>query len=122
MPQVRVLQQIGYLVPIERSSASVEALFGKSASNPLVDSNHDSHLLMGDRPYGVSVVAPLSGVQTVDLPGAGDDPRYEKRNATNLFKPMHSEAFWVMLLVLATLGVFSFGVHIGPIRAEVGST
>jgi hypothetical protein len=121
MPPVNVLNQLGYIESLDQSPSSVEMLFGKAANDPLVLSHHSSHLEMGGRNFNLDgVVTPLSGVQTVDLPGAGDDPRYQKRSAGNLLKPMHSESFWVMLLVLAALGIFSFGIHIGPVKAEVG--
>jgi hypothetical protein len=122
MGAVRVLSQLGYLESPDSLPATVQAIFGKTAPSSLVMSNDPAHLLLGGPvPDLHGVVRPLSGVQTVDLPGGGADPRYEKRHALNLLKPMHSDAFWVMLLVLAVLGVFSFGIRIGPIKASVGS-
>lgn len=122
MPPVKVLSQVGYLEPVEGASqSSVEGIFGKSAHSPLVDSHHASSLRMGDGQYDlVGVVQPFSGVQTFDAVGAHDTPETYKPHATNLLHPMHSEGLWLLLLLLAVLGIFSFGIKIGPVRASVG--
>jgi hypothetical protein len=119
MPPVQVLHQVGYLEPSEHSEASVQAIFGKAASSSLIDSNSDAHLRFGDP--GGHVVAPLSGVQTMDLASTTNATKADYRpSAANLLHPMHSESLWLLLLVLAVLGVFSFGIHLGPVRASVG--
>ena len=120
MPPVRVLHQVGYLEPAENSEASVQAIFGKAASSPLIDSNNASHLRMGGE-YDTGLVPPLSGVQTMDLASKTNATKANYRpSAANLLHPMHSESLWLLLLVLAVLGVFSFGIHLGPVRASVG--
>jgi hypothetical protein len=71
--------------------------------------------------YDQGLVPPLSGVQTMDLASSTNATKADYRpSAANMLHPMHSESLWLLLLVLAVLGVFSFGIHLGPVRASVG--
>jgi|GEM_PF-6597046 len=107
----------GQLEPVTdwASPFTVQGIFGRSAPNPLVMTNHPSNLLEG---ADVAPVMPLSGVQTVDAPGGSPDLHVS--HWSNLLSPMHSEAFWVLLIALAVLGIFSGQVRLGPVHAGIG--
>jgi hypothetical protein len=115
--------QFGQLEPTSDwvSPFTVVGMYGRGAPNPLVMTNHQSGLEAG---ADYNVVQPLSGVQTYDDPHAHGSPQshspFGNRNVGDLFKPMHSEGFWIALLLLAALGIFSGQVKLGPLRAELG--
>jgi hypothetical protein len=117
-PQQALLDQPGYLEPVgEPGPYTIASIFGKSVPFDLVLNNHPSHLSAG---ADLHAVQPMSGVQTIDVPGAGDTPQTHVKHASNLLHPMHSEAFWVLLLALVAVGLFSGQIRVGPLKASVG--
>ena len=116
--------QRGFLEPVGELSDSaytIEETFGTSPTNPLVltAGPAGNHLEIGGYEFGV---AAMSGVQTVDM---GDGPvtaLEHQPHASNLLRPMHSPGFWVLLLALAAIGLFSGSgnVKLGPVALSGG--
>lgn len=118
--------QGGLLEPVTTDEAggpfTIAGIFGKNVPRPLILSNgaDANYLEAGGHMFGV---APMSGVVTQDG-GPGAMGAAHMPHAKNLLAPMHSEAFWVLLIGLAALGLFSAsgGLKLGPIHfgANVG--
>lgn len=118
--------QAGFLEPISvpESGAggpfTIEGLFGKAAPDPLVMSAGPAgnYLEIGGYDY---VVAPMSGVQTVDV-GGPTHPDLHAPHARNLLRPMHSESFWILVLAGLALVVVGTGktLKLGPVTVKGG--
>jgi hypothetical protein len=116
--------QLGFLEPVGELSDSaytIEETFGTSPVSPLVltGTERDNFLDMG----GFNPVVPaMSGVQTVDVGDGPADPLTHRPHAANLLKPMHSPGFWVLILALIVLGLFSGSgnVRLGPVSLSGG--
>ncbi len=116
--------QAGFLEPageLAGSPYTVEGIFGKAAPSPLVMTSGpaDNYLEIG----GLNpVVTAMSGVQTVDVGLGPVDRDSHQPHVRNLLRPMHSEAFWVLLLGLVALGLFSGhgNLRLGPVKFSGG--
>jgi hypothetical protein len=122
--------QAGYLEPTSGAGGdagaggpfTVAGIFGKEIPVPIILSGGpaDNYMDMG----GFNpVIAPMSGVQTVDSGQTALGLKF-KPDARNLLRPMHSPGFWILLIALLALGLFSASgnLRLGPVRfgANVG--
>lgn len=100
------------------SPFSIAGIFGRSAPDPLVMANHPSHLVAGGRIF--PGIEHLGGVQTIDIADPVHSASFHKQHASSLLHPMHSDALWILLLVMAAVGIVGFGFKAGPLEAKVG--
>lgn len=115
--RVELASQPGYLEPVGElpSPFTVAGMFGVAAPSPLVlgGAAEDNYMRMG----GLDP-APVGYAQTVDAGPGPVNPLQHTPHASNLLKPMHSEGFWLLLLVLGVMGLFSVAANakLGPVR------
>lgn len=74
----------------------VSSIFGRSAPDPLVDSNNPSGLGPGGHNFGVV---------TVDQGPGPTSPEAHVPHWRNMLSPSHSEAFWILLLAAIAVGL-----------------
>lgn len=109
------------LAPAGELPFTIAEMFGHGAPSPLVMTGgaDDNNLMIGgyDFPH-----AAMSGVVTVDVDNGATNPLEHQSSARNLLRPMHSEGFWILILGLVVVGLFSGSgnLKLGPVRLSGG--